>query len=153
MSARALTPVFQWLAHRKANPPAAGVDTYPAPAAGNHPAEAVFLAISTALLTATAVISLTASIPWTWLRWPVNLVLLFILPHVVMALVSLISARIAGTRWHRGVVQDWCCLATMTLYAAARSTAVGWTAWVCYTWLIFMILNGLLALRGGRSSC
>ena len=148
MTSRALTPVFQWLGRRTARPAAPGVTCYPAPVCGNHAGEAVFLAVATAVLAATAVVPMTAGLPSAWLRWPLALVLLFLLPHLVMALVSLPGARIAGTRWHRGVVQDWSCLAVMTGYAACRITATGWIGWVCLSWLAFMLLNVFMALAG-----
>ena len=146
MKSRALTPVFQWIARRAGPTDRAGILSYSAPVAGNHAGEAVFLAISTALLTATAVASITAGMCPAWLRWSVGLILLFLLPHVVMALVSLASSRIAGTRWHRGLVQDWSCLLAMTGYAAWRCASTNWTGRICQAWLAFMAANATVAL-------
>ncbi len=148
MKPRALTPLFQlWSRHAAAQAPE-GVLSYPAPASGNHAREAVFLALATALLTASAVVPLTAGIGWPWLRWPVVVILLFLGPHLVMGLISLVSGVVAGRRWHRGVVQDWSCLVGMTAYAAGQASAAGWVGSVCQAWLGFMGLNALIGLVG-----
>ena len=146
MTTRAVTPFFQWAARRQGRAAPPEVLCYPAPVPGNHAGEAVFLAVATALLTATGVVPVTAGLPSGWLRWPLGLVLLFLLPHVVMALISLVSGLIAGTRWHRGVVHDWSCLIVMTAYAAWCGTGTGWTWWICQAWLAFMAVNAVMAL-------
>ena len=146
MNSRALTPFFQWMARIPPPENREGVLDYPAPAPGNHSGEAVFLTVATVLLTATVVLPGTAGILSDWLRWPLVLILMFLLPHVAMATVSLASGVLAGSRWHRGVVQDWSCLLGMTVYAACRVAAEGWIGWVCQGWLLFMVLNGLLGL-------
>ena len=146
MTTRALTPFFQWTARCQGRGAPPEVLCYPAPVPGNHAGEAVFLAVATALLTATVVVPVTAGLPSGWLRWPLAMVLLFLLPHVVMALISLASGLLAGTRWHRGVVQDWSCLMVMTAYAAWGGTGTGWTGWICQAWLAFMAVNAVMAL-------
>ena len=142
MTARPLTPVFRWLARRRARPAPPGVICYAAPAPGNHAGEAVCLAVATCLLTASAVVPATAGVASAWLRWPLVTVLLFLVPHGVMGLVALGSGWIAGKHRHRGVVQDWCCLAVMTGYAAWGVMGTGWESWICQGWLGFVALNG-----------
>jgi hypothetical protein len=141
MTPRALTPLFRCLG-RWSNPrPPENVSAYPAASPGNDPAEARFLALGTLFLTATWAIPATAAIASLWLRLPLIGLLLFIVPHLIMGLVALLSPWLASPRLSRESAQDWACLAVMTAWAAYRSAGGGWEAHICQGWLVFAALN------------
>lgn len=154
MTPRALTPFFRCLEKRPCHPLPPGIEFYPAKNSGNHVGESHFLALATALLAATALVPATAGIGQPWLRWPLTGVLLFLAPHLLMTALSWVGGWISGKIRHRGGVQDWTCLAAMTVYAAWRGTGVvaapgsGWEARICQGWLVFVGLNLLLWLAG-----
>src|SRR6478735_6579754 len=126
MNPRAFTPCFRWWERRFPRPSPAGILAYPAPASGNHAGEAAFLAVATGLLTATWAIPATAPLTSLLLRVPALALLLFVVPQLLMAAVSLVSPWLAGPRFPREAAQDWSCLALMTLYAALRCRDSGW---------------------------
>ena len=144
MNPRALTPLFRcterWL--KPSLPP--GTIPYPAPASGNHPGEAWFLAIATLSLTATWAVPASASLSSFWLRLPAIIITLFFIPHLIMALVALVSPWLAGRNLNRETAQDWACLAVMTAWAATHSTDENWTSAISRGWLVFAGLNLLL---------
>lgn len=148
MTPRALTPFFRCLEKRtrRARPP--GIESHPARQPGNHAGEAFFLALATALLTAAAIVPVTAGVATGWLRWPLAAVLIFLVPHLLMTALSWVGGWLIGKDRHRGPVQDWTCLAAMTVYAAWRGAGQGWEARICQGWLIFAALNVLLWLAG-----
>jgi hypothetical protein len=141
MTSRAITPVFRWLASFAARPAAAGVQVYATTTPGNLEAEATFLALAVFSLTATGVIPLTETISPVVLRWLVVAGLLFLLPHLVMGLISLLIPRMEADPARRTQAQDWGCLAAMTLYAGGRSSDAGWESLVCQIWLGFVLCN------------
>ena len=141
MKSRALTPFFRWLAGRAGRPFAAGDQVFPSATAGNHAGEAGFLALAVFSLTATGVVPLTMGISPSLLRWPVMAVLLFLIPHVVMGVVSLFIPRMNGQATRRVVLQDYGCLMAMTLYAGLRIKGAGWETIVCWIWLGFVACN------------
>ena len=141
MKSRALTPFFRWLADRAGRPFAAGDQVFPSATAGNHAGEAGFLALAVFSLTATGVVPLTMGISPSLLRWPVMAVLLFLIPHVVMGVVSLLIPRMNSHPTRRVVLQDYGSLMAMTLYAGLRITGAGWETTVCWLWLGFAAFN------------
>jgi hypothetical protein len=141
MTSRAITPVFRWFASSTARPAAADEPTYATATPGNHAGEAGFLALAVFSLTATGVIPLTETISPAVLRWVVGAGLLFLLPHLVMGLVSLRLPRMEADPARRTEAQDWGCLAAMTLYAGWRSLDAGWESLVCQIWLGFVLCN------------
>lgn len=141
MTSRAITPVFRRLAACTARPATAGEQTFATATPGNHAGEAAFLALAVFSLTATGVIPLTETIAPAVLRWLVVAGLLFLLPHLVMGLVSLLLPRMETDPARRSGAQDWGCLAAMTLYAGWRSFDVGWESLVCRIWLGFVLCN------------
>ena len=144
MTSRAITPVFRWFASLTARPAAVGAQTYATTTPGNHAGEAAFLACAVFSLTATGVIPLTESISPAVLRWLVVAGLLFLLPHLVMGLVSLLLPRMDADPARRTQAQDWGCLAAMTLYAVYagwRSFDAGWESLVCRIWVGFVLCN------------
>lgn len=144
MTPRAFTPLFRWWEHRFPRKSRPGFQDYPAPASGNHAGEATFLALATGLLTATWAIPATASLTSLLLRAPAVALLLFVVPQLLMAAVSLVSPWLAGPQLSREAAQDWSCLALMTVYAAPGSMGSGWQAGICQGWLVFVALNVLL---------
>ncbi|MES2468473.1 MAG: hypothetical protein V4675_14290 [Verrucomicrobiota bacterium] len=153
MTSRAITPVFRWLASSTARPAPAGAQTYATTTPGNHAGEAAFLAFAVFSLTATGVIPLTENISPAVLRWLVVAGLLFLLPHLVMGLVSLLLPRMEADPARRTQAQDWGCLAAMTLYAGWRSFDAGWESLVCRIWLGFVLCNlPFLLWKWGTSS-
>ena len=79
--------------------------------------------------------------------------LLFLLPHLVMGLVSLLLPRMEADPARRTQAQDWGCLAAMTLYAGGRSSDGGWESLVCRIWLGFVLCNlPFLLWKWGASS-
>ena len=141
MSLRPITPVFRRLAGGVSGPSATDGQTYATATPGNHAGEAAFLALAVFGLTATWVIPLTDNIIPALLRWLVVAGLLFLVPHLVMALVSLLLPRLESDPARRTQAQDWGCLGAMTLYAAARSFDSGWESLICRIWLGFMVCN------------
>ena len=153
MTSRAITPVFRWLASSMTRPAPAGAQTYATTTPGNHAGEAAFLALAVFSLTATGVIPLTENISPAGLRWLVVAGLLFLLPHLVMGLVSLLLPRMEADPARRTQAQDWGCLAAMTLYAGWRSFDAGWESLVCRIWLGFVLCNlPFLLWKWGTSS-
>ncbi len=153
MTSRAITPVFRWLAAYTARPAAADEQTYSTATPGNHAGEAAFLALAVFSLTATGVIPLTENIAPAILRWLVVAGLLFLLPHLVMGLVSLLLPRMEADPARRTQAQDWGCLAAMTLYAGWRSFDAGWESLACRIWLGFVLCNlPFLLWKWGTSS-
>ena len=141
MKPRAITPLFRWIGGPGAGPAGSGMEIYPAPVSGSHSGEAWFLALGVFALTATLVVPWTAGITHGWVRWPLVGVLLFILPQLAMAAVSLVLPRMPDQPGRRESAQGWGCLAAMTLYAAAGSSGDGWEVLVCRLWLGFVLLN------------
>ena len=115
-----------------------------APASGNHAGEAGFLALATGLLTSTWAVPATSSLTSNWARLPAVAVLLFIVPQLIMAVISLVSPFLASPRFPREAAQDWSCLGVMTGWALYRSPGPGWEAWTCKGWLAFAALNAVL---------
>ena len=153
MTSRPITPFFRWLASCTARPAAAGAQTYSTATPGNHAGEAAFLALAVFSLTATGVIPLTENISPAVLRWLVVAGLLFLLPHLVMGLVSLLLPRMEADPARRTQAEDWGCLAAMTLYAGWRSFDAGWESLVCWIWLGFVLCNlPFLLWKWGTSS-
>ena len=146
MTPRALTPLFRCLERWFPAGLPQGVSPYPAPVSGNHSGEAWFLTIATILLTGTWAVPVTVGIPALWLRLPLIALILFFLPHLIMALIALVSPWFAGKCGSREMAQDWVCLIFMTIYAAAQCRGGGWVSWVCASWLSFSVLNLLLWL-------
>jgi hypothetical protein len=144
MTPRAFTPLFRWWERRFPRAAQPDIQEFPAPSSGNHAGEAAFLALATGLLTACWAIPATSSLTSLPLRVPAVALLLFVVPQLLMAAVSLVSPWLAGPRFPREAAQDWCCLALMTAYAALRSTEPGWESMICQGWLAFVALNLLL---------
>ncbi len=153
MTPRPITPFFRWLAACRARPAAADEQTYSTATPGNHAGEAAFLALAVFSLTAIGVIPLTETIAPAVLRWLVVAGLLFLLPHLVMGLVSLLLPRMETDPARRTQAQDWGCLAAMTLYAGWRGFDSGWESLVCRIWLGFVLCNlPFLLWKWGTSS-
>lgn len=148
MTSRPITPVFRWLAARSTGPAAADASSsFATTTPGNHAGEAAFLAVAVFSLTATGVIPLTETISPAILRWLTGAGLLFLLPHLIMGMVSLLLFRVTADPARRTEAQDWGCLAAMTLYAGWRGFEVGWESVVCRIWLGFVLCNLPFLLR------
>ena len=146
MTPRAFTPFFRCLERWLPAPVPPEGKVHPAPAPGNHAGEMWFLATATLLLTATAAIPGTAFLTSWWLRIPAIAGLLFLAPQIIMGFISIVSPWLSGPRLSREAAQDWSCLAAMTVYAAWRAMGAGWEAVICQAWLVFAVLNAVLAL-------
>ena len=142
MKQRALTPIFQgWDAIQAARRPAPTALHFPGNVPGYHPAEALFIATFIFALTTQAMLAFTENIQSWVIRGPLLAVLIFMVPHMVMALLVPISAAITGRSRHPGLCQDWTCLAALSLAAAWSWIHGGWGAWVGAAWLVFVALN------------
>lgn len=144
MTQRALTPLFRCLERWFPSASPKGVILYPAPLSGNHTGEARFLATATAMLTATWAVPVTSGIPSLWFRLPLIALMLFLLPHLVMAILALVSSWFAGKHRSREISQDWGCLIFMTFYAASQCQDGGWVSLICLGWLSVAVVNLML---------
>ncbi len=141
VTSRPITPLFRWLAARAAPPAATGGQSYATTTPGNHAGESAFLALAVFSLTATGAIPLTEGITPAMLRWLTVAGLLFLLPHLVMGLVSLLLPRMELNPARRTQAQDWGCLAAMTLYAGGHRFAASGESLACQIWLGFVLGN------------